>query len=114
MEGDAAAGCDTLPIRFGVRTAARMIAPFFVVPWLLIPIGAWTPDPFATQYTILTGNPVILTALGLLLAAWGGYTATLILRNPEDLARVENHPSWTHMYLMMMAAQVGFAVAYLA
>ena len=114
MEGDAAAGCDTLPIRFGVRTAARMIAPFFVVPWLLIPIGAWTPDPFAPQHTILTGNPVILTALGLLLAAWGGYTATLILRNPEDLARVENHPSWTHMYLMMMAAQVGFAVAYLA
>ena len=30
----------------------------------------------------------------------------------EDLAKVENHPSWTHMYLMMMAAQVGFDAAY--
>ena len=31
---------------------------------------------------------------------------------PAALAEVENHPSWTHMYLMMMVAQVGFAVAY--
>ncbi len=113
MEGDAAAGCRTLPIRYGVHAAARMIAPFFVVPWVLIPIGAWTPDPFAPQHAILTGNPAVLTGLGLTLAAWGGYTVRLILRNPEELARVENHPSWTHMYLMMMAAQVGFAVAYL-
>ena len=113
MDGDAAAGCRTLPIRFGVVRAARMIAPFFVVPWLLIPIGAWTPDPFAPQHTILTGNPAVLTTLGFLLAGWGGYTVALILRNPEDLARIENHPSWTHMYLMMMGAQVGFAVAYL-
>ena len=51
--------------------------------------------------------------LGLRLAAWGGYTVRLILRNPAALAEVENHPSWTHMYLRMMAAQVGFAVAYL-
>jgi hypothetical protein len=47
------------------------------------------------------------------LALWGGYTCWLILRDPEDLAKTENHPSWTHMYLMMMAAQIGFAVAYL-
>jgi hypothetical protein len=37
----------------------------------------------------------------------------LILREPEALARTENHPSWTHMYLMMLTAQIGFAVAYL-
>ncbi|HJQ99526.1 MAG TPA: UbiA family prenyltransferase, partial [Candidatus Polarisedimenticolaceae bacterium] len=105
MKGDAAAGCRTLPIRFGVARAARMIAPFFVIPWLLLPIGAWT--------SILTGNRWVLTGLGLLLAAWGASTVRLILRNPDELARVENHPSWTHMYLMMMTAQVGFAVAYL-
>jgi 4-hydroxybenzoate polyprenyltransferase len=113
MKGDLAAGCRTLPIRFGVERAARMIAPFFVAPWILIPLGAWIPDPRAPQHAILTGNPWVLTGLGLLLAAWGGYTVRLILRNPADLAEVENHPSWTHMYLMMMAAQVGFAVAYL-
>lgn len=105
MEGDRAAGCRTLPVRFGVERAARMISPFFVVPWLLLPVGAWT--------SILTGNRWTLTALGLLLASWGAYTVRLILRNPDELARVENHPSWTHMYLMMMTAQVGFAVAYL-
>jgi 4-hydroxybenzoate polyprenyltransferase len=113
MRGDEAAGCRTLPIRFGVERAARMIAPFFVVPWLLLPVGAFLPDPGAPEHAILTGNPWVLTALGLLLAAWGGYTVRLILRNPAALAEVENHPSWTHMYLMMMAAQVGFAVAYL-
>lgn len=113
MKGDLAAGCRTLPIRFGVEPAARMIAPFFVAPWLLLPLGAWLPDPRAPGHAILTGNPWVLTGLGLLLAAWGGYTVHLILKNPADLAEVENHPSWTHMYLMMMAAQVGFAVAYL-
>jgi len=113
MPGDRAAGCRTLPIRFGVGPAARMIAPFFVVPWLLIPVGAWMRDPLAPGHAVLTGNPFVLTGLGIGLAAWGGYTVFLILKNPEDLARVENHPSWTHMYLMMMAAQIGFATAYL-
>lgn len=113
MKGDEAAGCRTLPIRFGVAPAARMIAPFFVVPWILIPIGAVVPDPWAPEHAILTGNPWLLTALGVGLAGWGVYTVRLILADPEALAEVENHPSWTHMYLMMMAAQIGFAVAYL-
>jgi geranylgeranylglycerol-phosphate geranylgeranyltransferase len=113
MKGDEAAGCRTLPVRFGVTRAARMIAPFFVLPWLLMPLGAWLRDPWAPEHAILTGNRWILTGLGTGLALWGCYTVYLILRDPEDLATVENHPSWTHMYLMMMAAQVGFAVAYL-
>lgn len=113
MKGDEAAGCRTLPIRYGVARASRMIAPFFVIPWLLMPVGAWMTDPWAPEHALLTGNRAILTALGLGLAAWGGYTVYLILRDPEDLAKVENHPSWTHMYLMMMCAQIGFAVAYL-
>ena len=113
MPGDAAAGCRTLPIRFGVTVAARMIAPFFVLPWLLMPLLASVRDPWSPGHTILTGNASVLTGLGIGLALWGCYTVYLILRNPEDLAKVENHPSWTHMYLMMMAAQIGFAVAYL-
>jgi 4-hydroxybenzoate polyprenyltransferase len=112
MEGDAAHGCRTLPIRWGVERAARFVAPFFVLPWLLIPLGAALPDPFGPG-PILTGDPLLLTALGLALAAWGSWTARLILRDPGSLAASENHPSWTHMYLMMMLAQVGFAVAYL-
>ena len=112
MEGDAAHGCRTLPIRHGVEKAARMIAPFFVLPWLLIPLGAFIPDPFG-EGPILTGDPFLLTLLGVALALWGGWTARLILIDAKSLASTENHPSWTHMYLMMLFAQVGFAAAYL-
>ena len=107
MEGDRAHGCITLPIRFGVRRAAQMMAPFFVVPWLLIPVFAWMPGRVH-----LTGNRAFLTALGLFLAGWGAYTVRLLLRDPEELASTENHPAWTHMYLMLMCAQAGFALGY--
>lgn len=113
IEGDRAGGCRTLPIVHGLRRAAWIIAPFFVLPWLLIPLGVFMRDPFGDgDYAILTGNPFILLALSGLLIVWGIYTSWLLLRRPEDLARVENHPSWAHMYMMMMAAQIGFAVAY--
>ncbi|HEU5182886.1 MAG TPA: UbiA family prenyltransferase [Candidatus Polarisedimenticolia bacterium] len=113
MEGDAAHGCITLPIRYGVRRAAWMITPFFIFPWLLLPLGAHLPDPVHAGGRLLSGNPTILTAVGLLLTLWGCLTSYLVIRRPEELATTENHPSWTHMYLMMMLAQVGFAVAYL-
>jgi 4-hydroxybenzoate polyprenyltransferase len=114
IEGDRAGGCETLPIKYGARKAAQIIAPFYILPWLLMPLGAWTDDPFADgRYKILTGSPVVLTVVGIGLALWGSYTVWLLLRNPEELTRTENHPSWRHMYLMMMAAQIAFAVAYL-
>ena len=37
----------------------------------------------------------------------------LLVRRPEELAATENHPSWTHMYWMMIVAQIGFMLAYL-
>jgi chlorophyll/bacteriochlorophyll a synthase len=113
MEGDRAHGCVTLPIRFGVKRAARIISPFFVFPWLLMPLFAWIPDPAGTSARLLTGNRTFLTVLGLVLAAWGVAAARLLLKNPDDLARTENHPAWTHMYLLLMTAQAGFALAYL-
>jgi 4-hydroxybenzoate polyprenyltransferase len=112
MEGDRAHGVVTLPIRFGVERAAKMIAPFFVLPWLLIPLFAWLPDPQNPGSALLTGNRAFLTVLGLGLAAWGGWAARLLLQNPAELARTENHPAWTQMYLQMMLAQIGFALAY--
>ena len=112
IEGDRAGGCKTLPILHGPRKAAWIIAPFFVFPWLLLPVGAYMRDPQDPAHAILTGNPVLLAGLGVLLTLWGGYTVYLLLRDPDSLTRTENHPSWKHMYLMMMAAQVGFALAY--
>jgi 4-hydroxybenzoate polyprenyltransferase len=113
IEGDRAGGCRTLPIVHGVRRAAWIISPFFVFPWLLLPVGAFVPDPQDPSHPILTGNPWLLTGLGVVLTLWGVYTVYLLVRDPESLTTTENHPSWRHMYLMMMAAQIGFAVAYL-
>src|SRR5512136_154754 len=105
MEGDARGGCRTLPIRYGVRRAAWMISPSFVVPFLMIPAGAWAG--------ILTGNFWLLQVLGLVMSVYGIYVCYLMLRRPEELAVEENHVSWAHMYRMMFVAQIGFALAYL-
>ncbi len=112
MPGDAASGVHTLPVKYGVRKAAWMIAPSFVFPWLLMPLGTVLRDPADETLPLLTGNATVLVVLGVALAVWGIYTCHLLLRDPEALATTENHPSWTHMYLMMMTAQIGFAVAY--
>lgn len=104
MEGDRRGGCKTLPILYGVRRAAWMISPSFVVPFLLINVGAATG--------ILTGRLVLLHLLGAVMTAYGVYVCYLMLRRPEDLAIDENHVSWAHMYRMMFVAQVGFALAY--
>jgi 4-hydroxybenzoate polyprenyltransferase len=105
MEGDARGGCRTLPIIYGVRRAAWMISPSFVVPFVMISAGVFAG--------ILTGNPVLLHALSIVMTAYGIYVCYLMLRRPEDLAVEENHVSWAHMYRMMFVAQVGFALAYL-
>lgn len=105
MEGDARGGCRTLPIIYGVRRAAWMISPSFVVPFLMIAAG--------TSSRILTGNPTLLYLLSIVMTAYGVYVCYLMLRRPEDLAVEENHVSWAHMYRMMFVAQVGFALSYL-
>lgn len=112
VAGDRAGGCRTLPILHGNRKAVAIMSPFFVLPWLLlVPLGFVT-DPLAPEHRLLTGNPWLLALLGGVLTAWGLYTVHLLRKNPDELGTTENHPSWTHMYLMMMAAQVGFALAY--
>jgi 4-hydroxybenzoate polyprenyltransferase len=105
MEGDARGGCRTLPIVYGVRRAAWMISPSFVLPFVLISVGA--------AAGILTGNHLLLQILAAGMTAYGGYVCYLMLRRPEELAVEANHVSWAHMYRMMFVAQIGFAVAYL-
>src|SRR5260221_8858330 len=57
MEGDARGGCRTLPIIYGVRRAAWMISPSFVVPFLMISIGS--------SGRLLPGNLLLLPARAL-------------------------------------------------
>ena len=105
MEGDARGGCRTLPIIYGVRRAAWLISPSFVVPFIMIAIG--------TYFRILTGTPALLYLLSVVMTTYGIYVCYLMLRRPEDLAVEENHVSWAHMYRMMFVAQIGFALSYL-
>jgi 4-hydroxybenzoate polyprenyltransferase len=104
MEGDRLGGCRTLPIIYGVSRAAWMISPSFVIPFLMINLGA--------SLHVLTGNYWLLQSLGALMTGYGIYVCYLMLRKPETLAVEENHVSWAHMYRMMFVAQIGFAIAY--
>lgn len=105
MKGDGMANCITLPMRFGVKTSIWMITPFLILPFWAIPVGLYAG--------ILSGNPLLLWILTISLSLWGVYLVKLLLANPESLLRSENHPSWTQMYLMMMYAQIGLALAYI-
>ena len=105
MKGDKAQGCMTLPIVLGVRRAAWVVAMSLVVPFLLIPVGVATGA--------LSGNHLALVIVSALLMAWGAYAGYLLLRRPQELATERNHPSWKHMYLILLFAQVGIATAYL-
>lgn len=111
IEGDKKFGCITLPVKYGAIKTAKIISLFFVLPWLLIPIGLILK--IDKERFLLTGNSTLLIILSIILTLWGLYTVSLILKNPNSLTKTENHPSWRQMYLMMIFAQVGFAIAYL-
>jgi chlorophyll synthase len=104
VEGDRRGGCRTLPVVLGAARAARVIAPFLVLPWLLLPALAalgWLHAPLAR-----------LTILALALAALGALAARALLADPERLGSERNHPAWRAMYLLLLASHAGAALAY--
>ena len=106
IEGDQAAGCITLPVRYGAEWSARAISPAFIVPWLLLPLGLYL--------RVLSGRPAAILALAAVMLAWGSYVIYLMNKDPHRLVTEgENHPAWHHMYWMMMVGHLGLAAAYL-
>jgi 4-hydroxybenzoate polyprenyltransferase len=106
IEGDRTASCYTLPVKYGAAASAKIISPSFVLPWLLMAAGA--------GFKVLSGNAVAIYMVSAALTAWGAYVIYLMNRDPARLvAEGENHPSWRHMYWMMMAGHLGLAAAYL-
>ncbi|HEV2178027.1 MAG TPA: UbiA family prenyltransferase [Candidatus Sulfopaludibacter sp.] len=106
IEGDRAAGCITLPVRYGAAWSARAISPSFIAPWILLALGA--------RLHILSGNTGAIMLLGAIMLAWGAYVIYLMNRDPQRLtSEGENHPSWRQMYWMMMVGHLGLAGAYL-
>jgi len=106
IEGDRAAGCITLPVKYGAIRSARVITPSFIVPWLMLPLGL--------ALHVLSGNRTAILLLSAIMVTWGAYVAYLINKDPHRLvSEGENHPSWHHMYWMMMVGHLGLAGAYL-
>ena len=68
IEGDARGGCRTLPVVYGVRRAAWMISPSFVLPFVLIALGALDRHP--------DRQPVLLLLLSAVMTITGYTSAT--------------------------------------
>ncbi len=111
VAGDRAAGCLTLPVRYGARSAARIISPFLSLPWLLLPIGSFIPLPSGKM--LLSASAPALLVMGVILFAYGIVVSKILLKEAADPGAAARRRSWTHMYLLMMLAQVGLAVVYL-
>jgi 4-hydroxybenzoate polyprenyltransferase len=106
IEGDRAASCITLPVRYGATWSARAISPAFLLPWLLLPLGLYL--------RVLSGDRTAISVLSAIMLVWGCYVIYLMNKDPYRLVTEgENHPSWHHMYWMMMVGHLGLAGAYL-
>jgi len=101
VDGDRATGCRTLPVLWGPALAARFVAPFLVVPFLLYPAAAaagWLP-----------GTVSRWAVLGIALAVPGAVAAAFLVRDPAPPKSGRPHPAWGLMYLQLAAAPVGAA-----
>lgn len=98
IEGDKANGVVTIPIKYGVKRAAQIIAPFLVVPFLVMGLF-----PAFFGETVTTAERGFMAVAGGVLALWGAWTARTLLKDPHALATTENHPAWKHMYFIMLA-----------
>jgi 4-hydroxybenzoate polyprenyltransferase len=104
VEGDRAHGCRTLPVALGLSRAAKIVAPFLFLPFLLYPLLSLAHS--------LTPPLTAWLAVGLALAAGGAATARALLADPARLATERNHPAWRGMYLLMLANQLTVLAVY--
>ena len=92
----------TLPVVYGPRRAAIVTSPFFIIPFILIPIG------------VLRGYLLYEANYLLVLVVWGVYVMYLLQGHATERdPNFENSPVWKHMYLMLFALQLGFAGVYI-
>jgi len=106
IPGDKKYGVRTLPAVYGVKHSITIISPFFVIPFIIVPIATWDFKGLA-----LFPEP----AKGIiLLILWGIYIVHLLRKEGQKRDRhFENSPVWVHMYLMLISLQIAFAVAFI-
>ncbi len=103
VEGDGKYGMRTLPVEYGPKRAALISGPFFIVPFILIPVG------------VLRGYLIVPANYLLILVVWGAYVMWLLQTHATERdPNFENSPAWKHMYLILFALQLGFAGVYMA
>lgn len=102
VPGDGKYGMKTLPYLYGNKKAAKITGPFFVLPFVLIPIGIYTG--------ILINRTIFL----LILAVYGIYINLNMKNLIKPRHKGENSPAWRHYYFMLMALQLSFCVVYLS
>lgn len=103
INGDKKYGINTLPIIYGTKKSALLTIPFFILPFLLIPLIAF-----------MGYIKVESVYLAVILIIWGIYTSVHMARyatTPDS--KFENTPAWKNMYLMLLTFQVGFCLIYL-
>jgi len=72
-----------------------------VAPFILIPVEV--------MIGVLDWHANLLV----MLAAWAGYLIFLLSKaNFSQDQKLENSPVWTHMYLILLAMQLGFMAVY--
>jgi 4-hydroxybenzoate polyprenyltransferase len=101
IEGDKKYGMKTLPVLFGNEKTIRITGPFFVFPFLLIPIGC--------ALGILSNKAFILTVL----VVYGLYVSLNLKNLAKPRGSKENSRAWLHYYLMLMSLELGFSFVYL-
>jgi 4-hydroxybenzoate polyprenyltransferase len=101
VKGDRTHGVRTLPVVYGVRKAAIISGPFFVLPFVLILLGLMAEVLKLAMFWLV------------LLAIWGVIIAILMQRVATREERIfENTIVWVNMYLLLMAMQIFFAATY--
>jgi 4-hydroxybenzoate polyprenyltransferase len=99
--GDKIHGARTLPVVYGIRKAAIISGPFFVLPFLLVLLG------------LIAGVLKLAMFWLVLLAIWGVFTAILMQTvATREEKTFENTIVWVNMYLLLMALQVFFCATY--
>lgn len=101
IEGDRRYGMKTLPVLYGNYRAAVITGPFFVLPFMLIPLGVLFGFlPFAAIY---------LTVF----IVYGIYVNFRLMNLSNPRKNGENSSAWLHYYLMLMTLELGFTSVYL-
>lgn len=102
VKGDKQYNIRSLPVVYGRDRAIALSAPFFILPFVLIPV--------AVLLELLAEKTIYLA----ILAIWGTYIVFLLWKYADvPDKKFENTPVWKHMYFMLMAMQVGFCLCYL-